>query len=179
MIQNSTHHNPMLTGSSTHNQRIERLWRDVFRCVLTVYYQLFYHLEGCGKLDSLSDVDIYCLHLVYLPKINQSLTAFVDGWNSHALISEHNLTPLQLFSAGSMLSRSQSQPHVLGDGMYDDGLATDMVSLRVEIPPIDISLSAEKHTQLSVVLQTATSSSNFSIDVYDTVRHFVYDNIET
>ena len=167
MIQNSTHHNLMLTGSSTHYQRIERLWRDVFRCVLTVYYQLFYHLEGCGKLDPLSDVEIYCLHLVYLPKINQSLTSFV------------NLTPLQRFSAGSMLGRSQSQPHVLGDEMNDDGLATDMVSPRVEIPPIDISLSAEKHTQLGVVLQTATSSSNFSIDVYDTVRHFVYDNIET
>lgn len=30
-----------LTGKSTHNQRIERLWRDVFRAVLSVFYRKF------------------------------------------------------------------------------------------------------------------------------------------
>ena len=32
----------MLTGSSTHNQRIERLWRDMHSCVTLLYYRLFY-----------------------------------------------------------------------------------------------------------------------------------------
>ena len=35
----------MLTGSSTHNQRIERLWRDMHSCVTLLYYRLFYYLE--------------------------------------------------------------------------------------------------------------------------------------
>ena len=40
------HDNPVLTGSSVHNQRIEHLWRDTFRCVLSLYYQVFHYLEG-------------------------------------------------------------------------------------------------------------------------------------
>ena len=54
--------NPMITGSSIHNQRIERLWRDVFRCVLSLFYQVFYYLEDCGKLDPVSEIDLFCLH---------------------------------------------------------------------------------------------------------------------
>ena len=32
--------NSMLTGSSTHNQRIERLWRDMHASVTVLYYKL-------------------------------------------------------------------------------------------------------------------------------------------
>ena len=31
----------IITGGSTHNQRIERLWRDVYEGVLSLHYQLF------------------------------------------------------------------------------------------------------------------------------------------
>ena len=34
-----------ITGESSHNQRIERLWRDVFQGVLALYYHLFYFME--------------------------------------------------------------------------------------------------------------------------------------
>lgn len=176
MLQNSHHANSMLTGSSTHNQRIERLWRDVFRCAVTVYHQLFHYLEECGKLDPLSDTDLYCLHLVYLPKINEVLKSFVDGWNSHAITTEHNMTPLQLFSTGSIL-KPQSQASLPFDDMNECEDVADDVSM-VEVPPTHIVLSPEKHTELSLLLQTANTTSNFNIDVYDLVRHFVYQNVD-
>ena len=35
-----------VVGTSTHNERIERLWRDVYRCVSAHYCEMFYNLHG-------------------------------------------------------------------------------------------------------------------------------------
>ena len=47
--------NSMITGSSTHNQRIERLWVDMHRSVTRLYYRLFYFLEHQCLLDPLNE----------------------------------------------------------------------------------------------------------------------------
>lgn len=41
----------MITGKSTHNQRMERLWRYVYEGVLGFYYDLFYFMEDNQILD--------------------------------------------------------------------------------------------------------------------------------
>ena len=103
MLLNSNIGNPVITGSLVHNQRIECWWRDVFRCVLFVFYNLFYHLEEKGKLDPLSDVDLFCIHFVY-HKINDALESLMNGWNSHSMTSEHGLTPVQLLTSGTLMA---------------------------------------------------------------------------
>ncbi len=40
-----------IRDQSVHNQRIERLWRDVFTKVLEPYYKLFYHLADIHALN--------------------------------------------------------------------------------------------------------------------------------
>ena len=57
------HHNSssVITGSSTHNERVERLWRDTNRCVGSVFKDLFYELEEENKLDPLNEIDTFCL----------------------------------------------------------------------------------------------------------------------
>ena len=62
-----------ITGKRVHNQRIERLWRDVFSTSISSFYHLFYSLEDNNVLSPDNDVDIFCLHYVYLPRINANL----------------------------------------------------------------------------------------------------------
>lgn len=90
----------MITGPSTHNQRIERLWRDVFTGVLSLYYHIFLHMEDVGMLDATSEVDLFCLHYVFITRINHHLEVFQKSWNSHKLSNEGNKTPEQLWIEG-------------------------------------------------------------------------------
>ena len=109
MMEVHGHQNCVIVGSSTHNERIERLWRDVHRSVLVVFGDLFRELEDEGNLDTLNEVDMFVLHTVFLPRINDSLSAFSASWNNHAISTERMQTPLQLFySALHLLSDNSS-----------------------------------------------------------------------
>lgn len=111
----------MIVGRSIHNQRIERLWRDVFQGALKFYYGLFYHLESTGILDPNSDVHLFCLQYVYLPRINQHLSTWKGAWNMHPLRTESNHTPLQLWTRGLLARCGQDLRH-MDDELLDEVL---------------------------------------------------------
>ena len=90
----------VITGRSVHNQRIERLWRDVFTQCTVLYYKLFYHLEDENLLDPNDEIHLFCLHHVFLSRINVALSLFRSAWNNHPLSSERNFTPMQLWIRG-------------------------------------------------------------------------------
>ena len=54
-----------IAGASTSNQRIERLWRDVFRCVCQFFYYTFYAMEQTVILDVENPIHMFALHLVF------------------------------------------------------------------------------------------------------------------
>ena len=102
MLEQHRSESAVLVGASTHNQRIERMWRDVYRCIGVLYADLFREMEDDGTLCCLNEVDLYCLHAVFLPRINNAIDSFVECWNNHALSTSHNLTPNQLFIEGAL-----------------------------------------------------------------------------
>ena len=97
-------HSAVITGSSTHNERIERLWNDVRRSVTEEFRCLFYMLEHEGLLNPMNETDLYCLHYVFGSRINHVISEFVSAWNNHKLSTERNRTPHQLFMMGMMSS---------------------------------------------------------------------------
>ncbi|KAJ8014443.1 hypothetical protein DPEC_G00040270 [Dallia pectoralis] len=78
--------NSYLTGRSTHNQRIERLWRDVYGGVLDFYTFCNLEMEGLLNLDE--EVHIYALHWSFVPQIQRHFQFYKNGWNHHRLRTE-------------------------------------------------------------------------------------------
>ena len=48
------------------------LWRDMHKCVTTLYYKLFYFLEHHGILDPLNEHHLWALHCVFISRINRA-----------------------------------------------------------------------------------------------------------
>ena len=92
----------MIVGRSVHNQRIERLWCDIWDGVTSLYYQIFYHMEEQGILDPLNELHFFALHFVFIPCINMHLSDWVEAWSNHSLRSLNFKTPLQLWIEGTM-----------------------------------------------------------------------------
>ena len=170
----------MLTGSSTHNQRIERLWVDMYRSVTLLYYRLFYHLEQQGLLEALNEIHLYALHYVYLPRINESLKQFQEGWNNHGIRTAHHLSPKQLFVQGSLRLRTSGLVAMdffdrVGDHYgvsVEDPIALDEVE-SVTVPQGRFSLPADEFSQLQSTVNPLRESDNYGMDIYASTIEFL------
>ena len=89
-----------ITGRSVHNQRIERFWRDLFSGCISLFYNLFYILEDRNLLDPENEVDLFVLHYIYLPRINDALQIFQNTYSHHRLRTARNSSPFQLWITG-------------------------------------------------------------------------------
>lgn len=93
-----------ITGRSVHNQRIERLWRDVW-CVVTVNYRsALQYLTDTGDFNPDSELDLACIHYVLLPRLNRHLELFSVAWDRHSLSTERGRSPQQLWIRGQLMA---------------------------------------------------------------------------
>lgn len=67
----------VLVGSSVHNQRIERLWRDMHRCVTITFYRLFYFLEHHNMLDAIDEYHLFALHYIFYQGLMKLYSIFM------------------------------------------------------------------------------------------------------
>ena len=76
-------------GRSIHNQRFERLWRDLFTGCVSYFYHLFYHLEGEALLDQDDDADILALH-DYISSKTARPSWIIFDWGGATIVLEQN-----------------------------------------------------------------------------------------
>lgn len=72
-------------------------------------YNLFYYLESIDVLNPSDNVSLFCLHYVFVPRINQSLNEWREAWICHPMSSMNGKTPLQLFYTGLLKLNSASR----------------------------------------------------------------------
>ncbi|XP_073237665.1 uncharacterized protein [Porites lutea] len=166
-----------IAGRSVHNQRIERLWRDLFMGCTFLFYHLFHHMERCGILDPCNEMHLFALHYVFLPMINRNLRAFQEAHTRAPISTEGNSSPEQLWVSGML--RMANSHHTIGQEfrdpqVIDDDYGTDVdgpVPLEdhdeyVDVPPTVINLGQNFQQQLQVTIDPLRDSDCYGVDIY-------------
>ena len=163
----------IITGTSVHNQRIERLWRDVNRIVVSRFLNIFLYLEGNNVFNPCNEVHLFCLHLVYLDLINGALNEFCSEWNNHPVTTETNFSPQQLWVRGIVMQRNNSSSTAVQDvidpsnyGVDNDGPVPAQEDYRVSVPQSPISLSTVQLQYLRNVILASRDDSDNGITSY-------------
>lgn len=159
--------NSMVTGKSTHNQRIERLWRDVYEGVLSYFYNLFYFMEDEGYLDPLKLTNLAALHFVFMDEINRKLQFWAEAWAGHRLRTV-NSSPLSLWTSGQLqnavgITEGEANLQDYGiEGYVDQNDVEE--GERPIFGPLAHMISDQ--CRLDLTQQLIRSNTNFGIDYY-------------
>ena len=149
----------VIPGSSTHNERIERLWRDVDRCVVSIFYEMFFSLENEGKLN---EIDLYCRLFTthyFFPGVlyrivEQSPYFYLKKYYSFVRGAlEQNITP--------------QQPREVQPGITSTGnVPLPHASSAVAVPRSHFTPCAALTTQVTQNISPLVQSDDFGYAVY-------------
>lgn len=185
--QRGIDHASFITGSSVHNSRIERLWRDSNRCVSLYFARLFTYMEMSNILDPLNEIHIFCLHFIFLSRINYHLSSFRSTFNEHPLSTENGQSPLQLWVTGNLENQGRDQPGVdsVFNGTVDHNYGVDLegpiasleTSNNVQVPETSILLNQTQMEWLKTEVNVSSNDNNYGITLYmravDTVLRII------
>ncbi|KAL5488692.1 hypothetical protein EMCRGX_G017672 [Ephydatia muelleri] len=82
--------------------------------------QLFLEATRAYRWPSrVSETDLFCLHYVFIPRINAQLKTFAQAWNNHPMCTGQGLSPMQMWMRGLIVSHIQEP--VSDDYRVDEG----------------------------------------------------------
>lgn len=171
-----------IAGKSTHNQRIERLWRDVTKEVTEYYRSLFYQIEGMFGVNFGDQVAVFVLHHLFLYRINQDLNSFRHSWNNHKIRTEHNRTPNQLLFLNDHASAAEEvdiDTLLYGvEGVIDE---EEEELDQVFLDPVECPLTDEQLNEFVEIVPSLSldyTDRNGMIEMFDMAMQAVYHVIE-
>lgn len=176
-----------IAGASTSNQRIERLWRDVYRCVSHFFYYTFYAMEQTGILDIENPIHLFALHLVFTRRINMALEEFSAMFNNHRLSTERNWTPNQIWFNGLLhVDHPVNRSNPIDDSVVDQYYGEDPDSPRpqsdddygVVVSPVEIPNMNNISNFVLQQVDVGACSNQAGIDIYIRVLQLVVQNLQ-
>ncbi|KAI7790105.1 hypothetical protein IRJ41_018663, partial [Triplophysa rosa] len=175
----------IITGRSVHNQRIERLWAELNRVVIYNFSNLFTFMEDQGILDSLNELHMFCLHFVYLPRVQRGAAEFTAQWNYHGLSTQGGQTPLQLWQSGVIHYAGTGSAATAGvfELPYDNEAEEHgsqihlQTSNNVVIPPNDVIINETIYSALEEMFDPLSEDGNNGIDLFLSVCNFLQEQM--
>lgn len=169
-----------IVGKSTHNQWIERLWRDVFEGVLGLYYKLFYFMEDEGFLDPLNEIHLAALHYVYLPVINEKLKVWSCAWSHHRMHTTKS-SPIRMWVSGQL--QNPLGIELVGSAIDNygvegiiDNASEDEFERRPILKSLSSTLTEECVRRLAGEVPSTWLSDNYGVEYHmkavDIIRHY-------
>ena len=163
--------NPVVVGSSVHNQRVERFNREVNRHIRDKYAAIFYRLEENDLLNVDSNLDLFCLHYIYLPRVNKTLSILRLSHNQHAVSNEGNQSPMQLI-ASNWHRRQNMDNHYAVPGQLITtvaGIPLSPFSMR----SIENPLTEEVYSQLRIEVDPFREDHADGVQLYKAAKFYV------
>lgn len=138
-------------------------------------------------IDFDSDAGLYALHYVFVPIINRALKQFQGAYNNHSLRTEHNWTPLMIWTNGILSSEHADETGVKDFydisnkdmnmefyGVDPDGPESNEFDLSdVIVPQTDLNLNQQQKNLISLI-DPLQSVNNYGIELYQRVREITH-----
>ncbi|XP_053355998.1 uncharacterized protein LOC128527578 isoform X1 [Clarias gariepinus] len=165
-----------ISGKSVHNQRVERLWHDVWVAVTSKYHDILHSLEEDGLLDISDVIHLFGVHYIFVPRLKADFDTFVGGWNNHPLRTEGGLTPEQLWCMGHLqdLDEGESLEELQDPGIdWESAVLQEVSNGTVVVPEIECPLDEQTLQELQRTVNPLEPSQSHGRDLYIRFLHNV------
>ena len=139
-----------------------------------LYKDLFQFIERSGQLDSFSEVHLFALQYVFLPRINRSLAEFQRQWNNHGLRTSNHQSPLALWHTNMITTPDDST--VINWESYGIDYSTSAPPIQtnnVVVPNSDIKLIEAQLLYLQQMVNPTQDDGNNGIEHFLNTVHIV------